>query len=223
MDKPDVDHIDGLSPAVSIDQKTTSNNPRSTVATVTEIYDYLRLLYARAGRPHCHVCGFPVASSTPQQMVEKVLTLPEKTRFLVLAPVVRGRKGEYGRQLNEYAEQGFARVRVDGEVHELPVDLGLDKNYKHDIEVVVDRLVIRDGIERRLTDSVETALKLAEGLVQIETVAGDDAPASRCSSPRASRARTAALRSRRYSRARSRSTARTGPATAATGSGAGWR
>jgi excinuclease ABC subunit A len=173
MDKPDVDHIDGLSPAVSIDQKTTSNNPRSTVATVTEIYDYLRLLYARAGRPHCHVCGFPVASSTPQQMVEKVLTLPEKARFLVLAPVVRGRKGEYGKQLNEYAEQGFARVRVDGEVHELPVDLGLDKNYKHDIEVVVDRLVIRDGIERRLTDSVETALKLADGLVQIETVAGD--------------------------------------------------
>jgi excinuclease ABC subunit A len=173
MDKPDVDHIDGLSPAVSIDQKTTSNNPRSTVATVTEIYDYLRLLYARAGRPHCHVCGFPVASSTPQQMVEKVLTLPEKTRFLVLAPVVRGRKGEYGKQLNEYAEQGFARVRVDGEVHELPVELGLDKNYKHDIEVVVDRLVIREGIERRLTDSVETALKLAEGLVQVETVAGD--------------------------------------------------
>jgi excinuclease ABC subunit A len=173
MDKPDVDHIDGLSPAVSIDQKTTSNNPRSTVATVTEIYDYLRLLYARAGRPHCHVCGFPVASSTPQQMVEKVLTLPEKTRFLVLAPVVRGRKGEYGKQLNEYAEQGFARVRVDGEVHELPVDLGLDKNYKHDIEVVVDRLVIREGIERRLTDSVETALKLAEGLVQVETVERD--------------------------------------------------
>jgi excinuclease ABC subunit A len=173
MDKPDVDHIDGLSPAVSIDQKTTSNNPRSTVATVTEIYDYLRLLYARAGRPHCHVCGFPVASSTPQQMVEKVLTLPEKTRFLVLAPVVRGRKGEYGKQLNEYAEQGFARVRVDGEVHELPVDLGLDKNYKHDIEVVVDRLVIREGIERRLTDSVETALKLAEGLVQVETVESD--------------------------------------------------
>ncbi|HEY6674534.1 MAG TPA: excinuclease ABC subunit UvrA, partial [Rubrobacteraceae bacterium] len=173
MDKPDVDHIDGLSPAVSIDQKTTSNNPRSTVATVTEIYDYLRLLYARAGRPHCHVCGFPVASSTPQQMVEKVLTLPERMRFLVLAPVVRGRKGEYGKQLNDYAEQGFARVRVDGEVHELPVDLGLDKNYKHDIEVVVDRLVIREGIERRLTDSVETALKLAEGLVQIETVAGD--------------------------------------------------
>jgi excinuclease ABC subunit A len=173
MDKPDVDHIDGLSPAVSIDQKTTSNNPRSTVATVTEIYDYLRLLYARAGRPHCHVCGFPVASSTPQQMVEKVLTLPEKTRFLVLAPVVRGRKGEYGKQLNEYAEQGFARVRVDGEVHELPVDLGLDKNYKHDLDVVVDRLVIREGIERRLTDSVETALKLAEGLVQVETVERD--------------------------------------------------
>jgi excinuclease ABC subunit A len=175
MDKPDVDHIDGLSPAVSIDQKTTSNNPRSTVATVTEIYDYLRLLYARAGRPHCHVCGFPVASSTPQQMVEKVLTLPEKTRFMVLAPVVRGRKGEYGRMFKELAESGYARVRVDGELHELPVDLGLDKNYKHDIEVVVDRLVIREGIERRLTDSIETALNLAEGLVQIETVERDTA------------------------------------------------
>jgi excinuclease ABC subunit A len=173
MDKPDVDHIDGLSPAVSIDQKTTSNNPRSTVATVTEIYDYLRLLFARAGRPHCHVCGFPVASSSPQQMVEKVLALPEGTRFLVMAPIVRGRKGEYGKQLNDLAEQGYARVRVDGEMHELPVDLNLDKKYKHDIEVVVDRLVIREGIERRLTDSIETSLGLAEGLVQIETVERD--------------------------------------------------
>ncbi len=173
MDKPDVDHIDGLSPAVSIDQKTTSNNPRSTVATVTEVYDYLRLLYARAGRPHCHVCGQPVASSTPQQMVEKVQVLPEKTRFMVLAPVVRGRKGEYGKLFKDLAEGGYARVRVDGELHELPVDLNLDKNYRHDIEVVVDRLVIREGIERRLTDSIETALRLSEGLVQIETVEKD--------------------------------------------------
>ncbi len=173
MDKPDVDHIDGLSPAVSIDQKTTSNNPRSTVATVTEIYDYLRLLYARAGRPHCHVCGFPVASSTSQQMVEKVLTLPEKTRFMVLAPVVRGRKGEYGKMLKDLSEQGYARVRVDGELHELPVELILDKKYKHDIDVVVDRLVVREGIERRLTDSIETALGLAEGLVLVETVDRD--------------------------------------------------
>ncbi|MGI8650691.1 MAG: excinuclease ABC subunit UvrA [Rubrobacter sp.] len=173
MDKPDVDHIDGLSPAVSIDQKTTSNNPRSTVATVTEVYDYLRLLYARAGRPHCHVCGFPVSSSTPQQMVEKVMTLPEKTRFIVTAPVVRGRKGEYGKMLKEFAEQGYARVKVDGEVHELPVDLDLDKKYKHDIEVVIDRLSMREGIERRLTDSIETALRLAEGIVQIETVEKD--------------------------------------------------
>ena len=178
MDKPDVDHIDGLSPAVSIDQKTTSNNPRSTVATVTEIYDYLRLLYARAGRPHCHVCGQPVASSTSQQMVEKVLALPEKTRFMVMAPVVRGRKGEYGKFFKDLAEDGYARVRVDGEVHELPVDLNLDRNYKHDVEVVVDRLVVRDGIERRLTDSVETALKLAEGLVLIETVERGDSPGS---------------------------------------------
>src|ERR671933_200973 len=137
MDKPDVDHIDGLSPAVSIDQKTTSNNPRSTVATVTEIYDYLRLLYARAGRPHCHVCGFPVSSSTSQQMVEKVLELPEKTRFMVLAPVVLGRKGEYGRLLADLAESGYARVRVDGKLYELPVELNLDRNYKHDLVVVV--------------------------------------------------------------------------------------
>ena len=173
MDKPDVDHIDGLSPAVSIDQKTTSNNPRSTVATVTEIYDYLRLLYARAGRPHCHVCGFPVASSTPQQMVEKVLELPEKTRFMVLAPVVRGRKGEYGKLLADLAESGYARVRVDGELYELPVELNLDRNYKHDVEVVGDRLVVREGIERRLTDSIETALELAEGLVIVETVERD--------------------------------------------------
>jgi excinuclease ABC subunit A len=173
MDKPDVDHIDGLSPAVSIDQKTTSNNPRSTVATVTEIYDYLRLLYARAGRPHCHVCGFPVASSTPQQMVEKVLELPEKTRFMVLAPVVRGRKGEYGKLFKDLAESGYARVRVDDELHELPVDLNLDKNYKHDVEVVVDRLVVREGIERRLTDSIETSLELAEGLMLVETVDKD--------------------------------------------------
>ncbi|HEX2097646.1 MAG TPA: excinuclease ABC subunit UvrA, partial [Rubrobacteraceae bacterium] len=177
MDKPDVDHIDGLSPAVSIDQKTTSNNPRSTVATVTEIYDYLRLLYARAGKPHCHLCGFPVASSTPQQMVERVLTLPQKTRFMVLAPVVRGRKGEYGKLFNDLAESGYARVRVDGELYELPVELNLDRNYKHDIEVVVDRLVVREGIERRLTDSIETALQLAEGLVLVETVEWDGAVA----------------------------------------------
>jgi excinuclease ABC subunit A len=176
MDKPDVDHIDGLSPAVSIDQKTTSNNPRSTVATVTEIYDYLRLLYARAGRPHCHVCGSPVSSSTSQQMVEKVLELPEKTRFMVLAPVVRGRKGEYGKLLMDLAESGYARVRVDGVLYELPVELNLDRNYKHDIDVVVDRLVIREGIERRLTDSVETALELAEGLVLVETVERDGEP-----------------------------------------------
>jgi excinuclease ABC subunit A len=176
MDKPDVDHIDGLSPAVSIDQKTTSNNPRSTVATVTEIYDYLRLLYARAGRPHCHVCGFPVSSSTSQQMVEKVLELPEKTRFMVLAPVVRGRKGEYGKLLADLAESGYARVRVDGELYELPVELNLDRNYKHDLDVVVDRLVVREGIERRLTDSVETALELAEGLVLVETVESNGKP-----------------------------------------------
>jgi excinuclease ABC subunit A len=170
MDKPDADHIDGLSPAVSIDQKSTSNNPRSTVATVTEIYDYLRLLYARAGRPHCHVCGEPVASSTPQQMVEKILELPEKTRFMVMAPVVRGRKGEYKELFRDLAEEGYARVRIDGEVYELPVDINLDFNVNHDIEVVVDRLVAREGMERRLTDAVEISLRIAEGLVLVETV-----------------------------------------------------
>ena len=153
MDKPDVDHIDGLSPAVSIDQKSTSNNPRSTVATVTEIYDYLRLLYARAGRPHCHVCGFSVSSSTPQQMVEKVLELPEKTRFMVMAPVVRGRKGEYGKLFDELRAEGYTRVKVDGELRRLEEEIVLDKKFKHDIAVVVDRLVMRPDLRKRLADS----------------------------------------------------------------------
>src|SRR4051794_23494559 len=164
MDKPDVDFIEGLSPAISIDQKSASRNPRSTVGTITEIYDYLRLLYARIGVPHCPNCGRLITRQTPQQIVDRVLQLPDGTRFQVLAPVVRGRKGEYSALLDELAGQGFTRARVDGEVHDLPVKLELARYEQHTIEIVVDRLVRRAGIERRLTDSPETALRLAEGV-----------------------------------------------------------
>ena len=170
MEKPDVDFIDGLSPAISIDQKTASQNPRSTVGTVTEIYDYLRLLYARVGKPHCPKCGRPIAKQTPDQIVDQVRALPEGTRFQVLAPIVRQRKGEYEQLLADLAKKGFARAKVDGEVKELSEKIRLDRYYKHSIDVVVDRLVMKDGIERRLTDSVETALGLADGMVAIELV-----------------------------------------------------
>ena len=170
MEKPDVDFIDGLSPAISIDQKTASQNPRSTVGTVTEIYDYLRLLYARAGRPHCPTCGRPIAKQTPDQIVDQVHALAEGTRFQVLAPVVRGRKGEYEQLLADLARKGFARAKVDGEVRELSEEIKLDRYKKHDVDVVVDRLVMKEGIERRLTDSIETALGLADGVVGIELV-----------------------------------------------------
>ena len=170
MDKPDVELIEGLSPAVSIDQKSTSRNPRSTVGTVTEIYDYLRLLYARAGIQHCPVCDAVISSQTPQQIVDQVRSLPEGTRFQVLAPVVRGRKGEYSELFGELRGRGFNRVRVDGAVERLDTPPTLNKRLKHDIEVIVDRLVVREGIRQRLTDSVETALGLAEGLVIIEQV-----------------------------------------------------
>lgn len=173
MDKPDVDFIEGLSPAVSIDQKSTSRNPRSTVGTITEVYDYLRLLYARAGVQHCPVCDEVIASQTPQQIVDRVRELPEGTRFQVLAPVVRGRKGEYTELFEELRGRGFARVRVDGESRRLDDPPTLEKKLKHDIEVVVDRLVVREGIRQRLTDSVETALGLADGLVVIEQVDRD--------------------------------------------------
>jgi excinuclease ABC subunit A len=181
MDKPDVDFIEGLSPAVSIDQKSTNRNPRSTVGTITEVYDYLRLLFARAGTQHCPVCGEVVQSQTPQQIVDKLLELPEGTRYQVLAPVVRGRKGEYADLFKELQAKGFARARVDGEVVQLSSPPQLEKKLKHDIEVVVDRLVSREGVQRRLTDSVETALSLAGGLMMIELVdapsdAGADAP-----------------------------------------------
>jgi excinuclease ABC subunit A len=170
MDKPDVDFIEGLSPAVSIDQKSTSRNPRSTVGTITEVYDYLRLLFARAGRPHCPVCGEPVSSQTPQQIVDRVLELDEGVRFQVLAPVVRGRKGEYGELFRELQTKGFSRARVDGEIISLAEPPKLDKKYKHSIDVVVDRLAVKESAKQRLTDSVETALKLAGGLVVLDFV-----------------------------------------------------
>jgi excinuclease ABC subunit A len=170
MDKPDVDFIEGLSPAVSIDQKSTSRNPRSTVGTITEVYDYLRLLYARIGHPHCPTCGAPIERQTPQQIVDKVLALDEGARFQVLAPVIRGRKGEYVELFRQLQTQGFSRARVDGEIHTLDQPPTLDKQKKHTIEVVVDRLAVKGSAKRRLTDSVETALNLAGGLVLLDFV-----------------------------------------------------
>jgi excinuclease ABC subunit A len=184
MDKPDVDFIEGLSPAVSIDQKSTNRNPRSTVGTITEVYDYLRLLYARVGVQHCPVCGEIITSQTAQQIVDSVLELPEGTRYQVLAPMVRGRKGEYADLFADLQQQGFARARVDGETIQLAEPPLLEKKLKHDVEVVVDRLVARDGIRQRLADSVETALRLAEGLVIIDPVEGD-IPSRRYSEKRA--------------------------------------
>jgi excinuclease ABC subunit A len=176
MEKPDVDFIEGLSPAISIDQKGTSKNPRSTVGTITEIYDYLRVLYARIGHPHCPKCGRPIGRQTPEQIVDQVMQLPEGTRFQVLAPVVRGRKGEYEKMLKDLAGQGFVRARIDGEVRELAEQIRLPRNYKHTIEVVVDRLVAKPDIRRRVADSVESALQLTEGLVAIavQTHDGED-------------------------------------------------
>ena len=168
MEKPDVESIEGLSPAISIDQKTTSNNPRSTVGTVTEIYDYLRLLYARVGVPHCPKCGRVIEKITVDQIADKVTAMETGSRILVNAPVVRGRKGEYGKQLEGYRKSGFARVEIDGSVYDLSEEIKLEKNIKHNISVVVDRLIVKDGIRKRLTDSLETALKLADGLVVIE-------------------------------------------------------
>ncbi len=174
MDKPDVDFIEGLSPAVSIDQKSTSRNPRSTVGTITEVYDYLRLLFARAGRPHCPVCGRPIARQTPQQIVDRVLELEEGARFQVLAPVVRGRKGEYVDLFRQLQAQGFSRVRVNGDTNPLTEPPKLDKQKKHTIEVVVDRLAVKESAKRRLTDSVETALGLSGGLVTLDFVDLED-------------------------------------------------
>ncbi len=172
MQKPDVEHIDGLSPAISIEQKTTSRNPRSTVATVTEIYDYMRLLWARVGVPYSPATGLPIEAQTVSNMVDRVMALPEGTRLYLLAPVVRGRKGEYRKELAEWQKAGFTRVRIDGELYEIEQAPALDKKYKHDIEVVIDRLAVREGIETRLADSFETALKLAEGLAYVDLADG---------------------------------------------------
>ncbi len=173
MEKPDVDLIDGLSPAISIDQKTTSHNPRSTVGTVTEIYDYMRLLFARTGIPHCPVCGREISRQTVDDIADKITAYPSNTKILINAPVIRGKKGEFKKELEGYKKSGFARVEIDGSVYSLDEELPkLDKNVKHTLSVVVDRLVVKEGIEQRLNDSLETALKLADGLVSIETVGG---------------------------------------------------
>lgn len=178
MDKPDVDYIEGLSPAISIDQKTTNKNPRSTVGTVTEIYDYLRLLYARVGTVYCPSCGKEIKKQSIDQIVDKVMTLPERTKLQVLSPVVRGRKGEHVKLLEKIKKDGFVRVRVDGEIYELEEDIKLEKNIKHNIEIIVDRIIIKEGIEGRLSDSIETALKLGEGLVIIQQLEGEETPYS---------------------------------------------
>ncbi|MGB6060845.1 MAG: excinuclease ABC subunit UvrA [Candidatus Aquilonibacter sp.] len=174
MEKPDVDYIEGLSPAISIDQKSTSRNPRSTVGTVTEVYDYLRLLYARVGTPHCYNCGREISTQSSEQIVDAIMDLPEGTRIQVLAPLVRGRKGEYAKLFEEVAKEGFARVRVDGEVKELREKIVLDKKRKHTIEVVVDRLVIKPDVRKRLADSIETTLRLSTGIVTVLRQAQDD-------------------------------------------------
>ncbi|MBR6736580.1 MAG: excinuclease ABC subunit UvrA [Oscillospiraceae bacterium] len=174
MEKPNVESIEGLSPAISIDQKSTSNNPRSTVGTVTEIYDYLRLLYARVGIPHCPVCGREISQQTIDQMVDQILALPERTKFQVLAPVVRGRKGEHKKEFESARKSGYVRVRVDGNIYDLSEEINLDKNKKHTIEIVVDRLSVSEGIQSRLTGSLETAIALTGGLAVIDVIGGED-------------------------------------------------
>ena len=173
MEKPDVDSIEGLSPAISIDQKSTNRNPRSTVGTVTEIYDYFRLLYARVGIPHCPKCGKPISKQTVDQMVDRLMQLEERTRIQLLAPIVRGRKGEHAKIFQNAKKSGYVRVRVDGNVYDLSEDIPMEKNKKHNIEIVVDRLVVKPGIEKRLTDSIETTLNLADGLMMVDVIGGE--------------------------------------------------
>jgi len=174
MEKPDVDSIDGLSPAISIDQKTTSKNPRSTVGTVTEIYDYLRLLYARIGIPHCPVCGREITKQTVDQIVDKVLSLEEGSKIQILAPIIRGRKGTHKKELEAAKKSGFVRVRIDGIIYDLSEEISLEKNKKHVVEIVIDRLVIKEGIRSRLADSIETASKLTGGLSVVNVIGGED-------------------------------------------------
>src|ERR1700692_2970556 len=185
MQKPDLDSIEGLSPAISIEQKTTSRNPRSTVGTVTEIYDYMRLLWARIGVPYSPATGLPIESQTVSQMVDRIMALPEGTRLYLLAPVVRGRKGEYRKELADWMKRGFQRVKIDGVFHEIAQAPALDKKFKHDIDVVVDRVVVQGDLATRLADSLQTALQLAEGLAVAEFA---DAPSS---SPPPERGRSA--------------------------------
>ncbi|HLS53784.1 MAG TPA: excinuclease ABC subunit UvrA, partial [Tissierellaceae bacterium] len=173
MDKPNVEYIEGLSPSISIDQKTTSRNPRSTVGTVTEIYDYLRLLYARIGTPYCPKCGKVISSQTVDQMVDSIMELEERTRIQILAPVVRGKKGAHVKVLENIKKEGFIRLMIDGELYDIADEIKLDKNKNHTIEVVVDRIIIREDVEGRLTDSLETALRLADGLVVIDVIDGE--------------------------------------------------
>ena len=173
MEKPNVESIEGLSPAISIDQKSTNRNPRSTVGTVTEVYDYFRLLYARIGIPHCPNCGREIKKQTVDQMVDQILDQPEGTKIQLLAPVVRGRKGEHVKVLERAKKGGYVRVRVDGSLYELTEEIKLDKNIKHNIEIVVDRLVVKEGIARRLADSIENVLVLSEGLLIVDIVGGE--------------------------------------------------
>ena len=170
MEKPNVESIEGLSPAISIDQKSTNRNPRSTVGTVTEIYDYFRLLYARIGIPHCPKCGREISKQTVDQMVDQIMTLPERTKIQLLAPVVRGRKGEHVKVLERAKKAGYVRVQIDGNMYDLGEEIKLEKNKKHNIEIVVDRLVVKEGIEKRLTDSIETVLDIADGLMVVDVV-----------------------------------------------------
>ena len=174
MEKPNVDYIEGLSPAISIDQKTTSKNPRSTVGTVTEIYDYLRLLYARVGIPHCPVCGREISRQSVDTIVDKITELPDGTKIQLLAPIVSGRKGEYVKELENIRKSGFVRVRVDGIIYDLSEEIKLDKNKKHNIEVVVDRLVMKPEIRSRLSDSVETSVNLSKGLLAVDVIGGEE-------------------------------------------------
>ena len=173
MEKPDVESIEGLSPAISIDQKSTNRNPRSTVGTVTEIYDYMRLLYARIGIPHCPKCGREIRKQTVDQMVDQIMTLPERTKIQLLAPMVRGRKGRHEKVLEQAKRSGYVRVMIDGNLHELSEEITLEKNIKHNIEIVVDRLVVKPGIEKRLTDSIETVMKLSDGLMIVDVAGGE--------------------------------------------------
>ena len=170
MEKPNVEKIEGLSPAISIDQKSTNRNPRSTVGTVTEIYDYFRLLYARVGIPHCPICKKEIKKQTVDQIVDQIMKMPERTRIQLLAPVVRGRKGTHAKVLEQARKSGYVRVLADGNLYDLSENIELDKNKKHDIEIVVDRIVIKEGIEKRLTDSIETVFELADGIMTVDVI-----------------------------------------------------